>query len=253
MGLTEPPPFEGVRKAGDPVGSDPGARLPSSPQIERELAKALDVSPHPGADGLVQGDLPSTSPERMGEDCRPRTTYHLPLPAARSSLLVGASHWRYFCHARPCIRPSLPIKGDSTHAGSRPSRARRRLLSRFCFVIFGLREDANNHMTEPYRFHKRNLSTAFGFPFHGDYGLWEIHLSKNCSRLRPWSKRGGLSSLSTLTLIVAETASISLCTLSFCFPHSPCFLSTLAFFPFVSLYTNTPVSILSFLTSSFLL
>ena len=28
------------------------------PQIEQELAEALDVSPHPGADGLVQGELP---------------------------------------------------------------------------------------------------------------------------------------------------------------------------------------------------
>ena len=52
----------GARPAGDPVDSDPGARLPSSPpEIEPKLAKALDVSPHPGADGPVQGELPPST------------------------------------------------------------------------------------------------------------------------------------------------------------------------------------------------
>ena len=36
--------------------------------------------------------------------------------------------------------------------------------------------------------------------------------------LRSWSRRGRLCRLSTLTVIVAEAANISLCTLSFCFP-----------------------------------
>ena len=42
----------------------PVARLPwSPPKIGPKFTQALSVSPHPGADGLVQGELPPITPE----------------------------------------------------------------------------------------------------------------------------------------------------------------------------------------------
>ena len=74
----------GVRLAGDPVDSDPGARLPwSPPWIGRwSHARALSVSPHSGADGLVQGELPPISPE-----CWP---FSPALPVTLARLLTAA-------------------------------------------------------------------------------------------------------------------------------------------------------------------
>ena len=47
----------GARPACDPVDSDSRAKFSwSPPKIETKLAKVLDVSPHSGADGHVQGE-----------------------------------------------------------------------------------------------------------------------------------------------------------------------------------------------------
>ena len=72
------------------------------------------MSPHSGADGLVQAELPPTSPEfltvftslacspwrtcRVGEDCRPRTTWR-PLTLAGSPALPPLRLTGGFCHA----------------------------------------------------------------------------------------------------------------------------------------------------------
>ena len=125
----------GARPAGDPVDGDPGARLPwSPPWIEPKLAVALNVSPHPGADGLVQDERAARSPEwwpfspalpvtwadsRIGKDCRPRTTWR-PLtlagspvfpPCAKQEVLTtptGRYHGRTLFHPShsACATPS---------------------------------------------------------------------------------------------------------------------------------------------------
>ena len=80
----------GVRPAGDPVDSDPGAVLEDDPHPRSDAGRPL-VSPHSGADGLVQGWAAAhftwiltvfTSfacypgrTSRIGEDCRYRTTW----------------------------------------------------------------------------------------------------------------------------------------------------------------------------------
>ena len=150
--------------------SRPRSRLRgrSPPKIGRwSPARALSVSPHSGADGLVQGELPPISPEfwpflpalpvtlappltatetrlawaGIGGACRftvPRGG-HLPFlgsPALPPSRLTGgiATPTRRY-HGRMLIHPSLPAcvtrlyLGDGTHAGSEPSRVRRRLFS----------------------------------------------------------------------------------------------------------------------------
>ena len=54
--------LDGARLAGDPVNSDSGARL--VPTLDRTTpAEALGVPPHPGADGLVQGERAAHSTE----------------------------------------------------------------------------------------------------------------------------------------------------------------------------------------------
>ena len=89
--------------------------------------------------------------------------------------------------------------------------------------------------------------------FRKHYCLWERFLSKFSSvilYLRSWSRRERLCFLYTIALIVAEAASISLCTLSFCFPlialsHSALNADMLPFLTFDQ--HNTLVLILSFL------
>ena len=69
------------------------------------------MSPHPGADGLVQGELPPISPEfdRFHQPCllpgrttKDRCGLSSPFLAARFSLLCDGTH------GRTLIRPSLP-------------------------------------------------------------------------------------------------------------------------------------------------
>ena len=91
----EPSPCGGVRQAGDPVDSDPGARLPwPPPKIKRwSLARALSVSPHPGADGFVQGDLHPISPECWPfSPALPVTLAHPWLPP-KHGWLLGMDRW----------------------------------------------------------------------------------------------------------------------------------------------------------------
>ena len=133
----------------------PGHHLGSSGTVR--LAKALDVSPHPGADGLVQGErggpvpwivtvftslacypgaLPTAAVktavvrdrDRWGLSPVPRGG-HLPSRAARSSLLFRASHWRslpptgryHDVHsAFPTCVCHTAQEGVCTHAGSGP-------------------------------------------------------------------------------------------------------------------------------------
>ena len=55
-----------VRPAGDPVDSDPEAVFEDDPHPRSDAGRPLEplsVSPHSGADGLVQAELPPTSPE----------------------------------------------------------------------------------------------------------------------------------------------------------------------------------------------
>ena len=125
------------------------------------------MSPHRGADGLVQGELPPTSPEFLtvftslacypgaspychrytagcwagiGEDCRPRTTWRPLTLFGQPGSPSFATHWRY-CHADETVPrqdvnspfsllrvPPRRRKGVCTHARSGPSRVRRRLL-----------------------------------------------------------------------------------------------------------------------------
>ena len=107
--------------------------------IEPKLPEALSVSPHPGADGLVQSELPpcrwiltvftslacypgdpvDVSDKRLawagvGEYSRPRTTW-CPLTLACSPVFPPcATHWRYSTtptgryHGRTLVRPSPP-------------------------------------------------------------------------------------------------------------------------------------------------
>ena len=159
-----------VRPAGHPIDSDLGARLPW-PHLRWSgnlpLPKALDVSPHPRADGLVQGEPaalffgilavftsltchPGASPFAAAGNLLAagqgsvRTVIlvvcgdHLHVIQAAQSSLLCASHWRYFAtptgryHGRTLIHSSLrrhPCdKGACTRAGSGPSRVHRRLL-----------------------------------------------------------------------------------------------------------------------------
>ena len=122
--------------------------------------------------------------------------------------------------------------------------------SRIRFVIFDIREDANNHTTDSYSSLQGNICTFFfifpswtatapeGFSFRRTFSV--ILCLRSCSR------RGQSCLISTLDVVVAETASISCWPLSFCFPliansfssfnatwSSPVFLSTLTF-PFWS-------------------
>ena len=114
------------------------------------------MSPHLGADGLVQGELPLIPPEfltvftslacylgalpgyvrTVGSPYHVAATY--PFWAARLFLLCVS--WEVFAtptkryHGRMLIRPSssacaTPRQGVCTHSGSGPSRVRRRLLS----------------------------------------------------------------------------------------------------------------------------
>ena len=118
------------------------------PLIKRwSLARALSVSPHPGADGLVQdaahltwiltvltslawylGALP-------GKEGPVGAPYHVATtcPCGRPGSSSFASHWRFL----PCGLDGTTVlprvchpgrKGVCTHAGLGPSRARRRLL-----------------------------------------------------------------------------------------------------------------------------
>ena len=158
----EPSPCGGARLAGDPVDSDPGAVFEDDPHPRSDAgrpARALSVSPHSGADGLVQAELPSISPYCW--PCSPalpvtlarpllppkhnwlgqgqvRTVVPVPrgghwpflgspaLPPSRLTGGIATPTGRY--HGRTSIRPSLPAcatstcKGDRTHAGSGPSR-----------------------------------------------------------------------------------------------------------------------------------
>ena len=88
-----------------------------------------------------------------------------------------------------------------------------------------------------------------------DYSLWETPFRRFSSVilcLRSWSKWGRLCCFSTLTLIVWKLQVFPFvnCPLAFHWYHSPCFLSTLTCFP-SRVFTNTPVSFLSFLASNF--
>ena len=104
-------------RPGDPVDSDPGAVFEDDPHPRSDAGRPLEplsVSPHSGADGLVQAELPPTSPEfltvftslacsprrtsRVGEDCRPRTTWR-PLTLAGSPALPPLRLTGGFCHA----------------------------------------------------------------------------------------------------------------------------------------------------------
>ena len=97
----------------------------SPPQIEQDLAEALDVSPNPGTDGVVQDERAAASPEfwpyspavpvtwahpRTREDCRPRITWW-PLALAGSpvfppcvSMVVLTKATRRY-HGRTCFSP----------------------------------------------------------------------------------------------------------------------------------------------------
>ena len=70
---------------------------------------------------------------RVGEDCRPRTTWRPLSLLEQPGSSYFASHWRFFAtptgrhHGRMLIHRIR--KGVCTHAGSGPSRVRRRLLT----------------------------------------------------------------------------------------------------------------------------
>ena len=75
---------------------------------------------------------------RIGEDCRPRTTWRPLTLFGQPGSSSFAAHWRY-CHAdltvpRQDVNSSFPNacatshQGVCTHAGSGPSRVRRRLF-----------------------------------------------------------------------------------------------------------------------------
>ena len=110
---TEPSPCGGVRPAGDLVDSDPGVVFEDDPHPRSDAGRPLEdwvcrhtreptvlsrVScrpPHLNFDRFHQPCLIPGRTSRMGEDCRPRTTWR-PLTLAGSPALPFASHWRFF-------------------------------------------------------------------------------------------------------------------------------------------------------------
>ena len=95
---------------------------------------------HLNVDRFLQPCLIPGRTSRIGEDCRPRTTWRpLTLFGQPGSSSFG-SHWRILprrldgttagCYSSftPCVCHPWTT-GVCTHAGSGPSRARRRLLS----------------------------------------------------------------------------------------------------------------------------
>ena len=161
----EPSPCGGVRPAGDPVDCDPGAVFEDDPHPRSDAGRPLEpwVCRHtPGADGLVQAELPPTSAEcwpfspalpvtlarpllppihgwLLGMDrwglsspYRVATTY--PFWAARFSLLLDSLEVlprRLDGTTAGSFSPACATQsglGVCTHAGSEPLRVRRRLL-----------------------------------------------------------------------------------------------------------------------------
>ena len=95
--------------------------------------------PHLNVDRFHQPCLLPGRTSKIGEDCRPRTTWRPLTLFGQPGSPSFATHWRY-CHAdltvpRQDVNSSFPplrvppsLVGARTHAGSGPSRVRRRLL-----------------------------------------------------------------------------------------------------------------------------
>ena len=112
----EPFPCGGVRPAGDPVDSDPGAVFEDDPHSRSDAVRPLDLEcvTTPGSRPSCPGWAAAHSTwmltvftslacspgrtSRVGEDCRPRTTWR-PLTLAGSPTLPPLRLTGGFCHA----------------------------------------------------------------------------------------------------------------------------------------------------------
>ena len=95
--------------------------------------------PHLNVDRFHEPCLLPGRTSRIGEDCRPRTTWRPLTLLVQPGSSSFAFRWRFFAtptrryHSRMLIHPSpLPCgatpEGVFTHSGSGPSRVRRRLF-----------------------------------------------------------------------------------------------------------------------------
>ena len=121
-----------VRRAGDPVATPELSSRTISTRGRWSPATALSVSPHSGADGLVQVELPPISPEFL-----PFSPALLVTLGALPGLGPVGFPWNFAGSPVPTTRrysffSSLPPacatpdkKGVCTHTSSGPSRVRR--------------------------------------------------------------------------------------------------------------------------------